>query len=163
MLLTVFVIIGALIIVALASYAGFLLIKLKKQKQLIEIQRQVAIDKRNGNIFENVDTLCLAGIQQQCDLSEIVIRVYCILDYLQGEARIDCDSDYPALSELYHVVKDMARGEDRQQLAKQERMQQNLQRQKAEARLSDSIIIELQQLRQRVQPLNNQIAIKMVD
>lgn len=76
---------GAIVIVALASYAGFLLVKVKKQKRLIQIQQQKAIEKRNVNIFENVYTLCMAGMQQQCDLSEIVIRVYCIMDYVQGE------------------------------------------------------------------------------
>lgn len=155
-------IVGAIIIVALASYAGFLLIKMKKQKQLIEIQQQRAIEKRNANIFENVNTLCMAGIHEQCDLSEIVIRVYCIMDYVQGDQRIDFALDYPAIYELYDVVKDMARGEDRQKLAKQDRMKQNLVRQKAEARLTDQIIAELSSLKERIAPLNNQIPIKMM-
>jgi hypothetical protein len=122
----------------------------------------LAIDKRNANIFENVNTLCLAGIQGQCDLSEISIRVYNIMDYVQGDDRVDFDQQYPATSELYHIVKDMARGEERQQLAKQERMKQNLARQKAESRLESAIIEELKQLQKQVQPLNNQINIQMV-
>ncbi len=124
--------------------------------------QKLAIDKRNANIFENVHTLCLAGIQGQCDLSEISIRVYCIMDYVQGENRVNFDEVYPAISELYHIVKDMARGEDRQQLAKKERMQQNLTRQKAESRLTDAIIEELKVLQKNVQPLNNQINIQML-
>lgn len=155
-------IVGAIIIVALASYAGFLLIKIKKQKQLIEIQQQRAIEKRNANIFENVNTLCMAGIQEQCDLSEIVIRVYCIMDYVQGDDRVDFSQDYPAIFELYNLVKDMARGEERQKLDKQDRMKQNLARQKAEARLTDQIIAELSSLKERIAPLNNQIPIKMM-
>lgn len=99
--------------------------------------------------FENVHTLCQAGIQGQCDLSEISIRVYCIMDYVQGENRVNFDEVYPAISELYHIVKDMARGEDRQQLAKKERMQQNLTRQKAESRLTDAIIEELKVLQKK--------------
>ncbi|WP_105903654.1 DUF2489 domain-containing protein [Vibrio gangliei] len=155
-------IVGAIIIVALASYAGFLLIKVKKQKHLIEIQQQRAIEKRNANIFENVHTLCMAGIHEQCDLSEIVIRVYCIMDYVQGEDRIDFSADYPAIYELYEVVKDMARGDERQKLDKQVRMKQTLERQKAEARLTETIIAELTELKQRIAPLNNQIPIKMM-
>jgi hypothetical protein len=133
---TLLAIAGVVIIIALASYAGYLLLQLKKQKELQLKHQKLAIDKRNANIFENVHTLCQAGIQGQCDLSEISIRVYNIMDYVQGEDRVDFDKTYPAISELYHIVKDMARGEERQQLAKKERMQQNLTRHKAESRLT---------------------------
>ncbi|MFW0982901.1 DUF2489 domain-containing protein [Vibrio parahaemolyticus] len=159
---TLLAIAGAVIIIALASYAGYLLLQLKKQKELQLKHQKLAIDKRNANIFENVHTLCQAGIQGQCDLSEISIRVYCIMDYVQGENRVNFDEVYPAISELYHIVKDMARGEDRQQLAKKERMQQNLTRQKAESRLTDAIIEELKVLQKNVQHLNNQINIQML-
>ncbi|MDW3136184.1 DUF2489 domain-containing protein [Vibrio sp. 1288] len=159
---TLLAIAGVVIIVALASYAGYLLLQLKKQKELQLKHQKLAIDKRNANIFENVHTLCQAGIQGQCDLSEISIRVYNIMDYVQGEDRVDFDKTYPAISELYHIVKDMARGEERQKLAKKERMQQNLTRHKAESRLTDAIIEELKVLQKNVQPLNNQINIQMI-
>ncbi|CAM2877678.1 DUF2489 domain-containing protein [Vibrio rarus] len=152
--------IGAIIILVLGSYAVYLLNKLKKQRQLILQHQTLAIAKRNAKIFESVDTLCLAGIQGQCDLSELSIRLCNILDYVQGEQRIDVASRYPALSELFAVVKDMARGEERQQLAKQQRMQQNLARTKAESRLSESIIEELKDLQRQVAPLNDQIPIQ---
>ncbi|HHX8288129.1 TPA: DUF2489 domain-containing protein [Vibrio diabolicus] len=159
---TLLAIAGVVIIIALASYAGYLLLQLKKQKELQLKHQKLAIDKRNANIFENVHTLCQAGIQGQCDLSEISIRVYNIMDYVQGEDRVDFDKTYPAISELYHIVKDMARGEERQQLAKKERMQQNLTRHKAESRLTDAVIEELKVLQKNVQPLNNQINIQMI-
>ncbi|NKJ69255.1 DUF2489 domain-containing protein [Vibrio chemaguriensis] len=159
---TLLAIAGVVIIIALASYAGYLLLQLKKQKELQLKHQKLAIDKRNANIFENVHTLCQAGIQGQCDLSEISIRVYNIMDYVQGEDRVDFDKTYPSISELYHIVKDMARGEERQQLAKKERMQQNLTRHKAESRLTDAIIEELKVLQKNVQPLNNQINIQMI-
>ncbi|EPW8047293.1 DUF2489 domain-containing protein [Vibrio sp. Vb1026] len=159
---TLLAIAGVVIIIALASYAGYLLLQLKKQKELQLKHQKLAIDKRNANIFENVHTLCQAGIQGQCDLSEISIRVYNIMDYVQGEDRVDFDKTYPAISELYHIVKDMARGEERQQLAKKERMQQNLTRHKAESRLTDAIIEELKVLQKNVQPLNNKINIQMI-
>ncbi len=154
--------VGGAIIVALASYAAYLLWQGKKQQALQRQQQQLAIEKRNANIFDSVNILCMAGIQGQCDLSEISIRVYCIMDYVQGEQRINFEQEYPAISELYHVVKNMPRGEARQQLPKQERMKQNLERTKAESRLQDAIIVELTALKQRIQPLNNQIAIQMV-
>jgi hypothetical protein len=152
---------GVIIILGLSTYAAYLLNKLRKQKALIAQHKTLAIAQRNAKIFESVDTLCLAGIQGQCDLSEISIRVYHLLDHVQGEQRIDVALAYPALSELFDVVKDMARGEERQKLAKKERMQQNLLRHKAESRLSETVIDELKDLQKRTAPLNNQISIQM--
>ena len=54
---TLLAIAGAVIIIALASYAGYLLLQLKKQKELQLKHKKLAIDKRNANIFENVHTL----------------------------------------------------------------------------------------------------------
>ncbi|HDY8179439.1 TPA: DUF2489 domain-containing protein [Vibrio vulnificus] len=162
MSVTLLAILGGAIILGLASYAGYLLLQLKKQKELQLQHQKLAIEKRNANIFDSVNTLCLAGIQGQCDLSEIAIRVYCIMDYVQGEERVDFDATYPAIAELYHIVKDMARGEERQKLEKQQRMKQNLERHKAESRLSEAVIEELKTLQQKVKPLNNQIHIQMI-
>jgi len=159
---TLLAIAGGVIILGLASYAGYLLLQVKKQKELQLQHQKLAIEKRNANIFESVNTLCLAGIQEQCDLSEISIRLYNIMDYVQGEERVDFDQEFPATSELFHIVKDMARGEERQNLPKQERMKQNLARHKAESRLQESIVEELKKLQKKVQPLNNQINIQMV-
>ena len=159
---TLLAIAGGIIILGLGSYAGYLLLQVKKQTELQKQHKALAIEKRNANIFDNVNTLCLAGIQGQCDLSEISIRVYNIMDFVQGDERVDFDAEYPATSELYHVVKDMARGEERQNLPKRERMKQNLTRQKAESRLNESIIEELKQLQKKVKPLNNQINIQII-
>ncbi|KUI96832.1 DUF2489 domain-containing protein [Vibrio sp. MEBiC08052] len=160
--LTVLVIVGCLIVAGLAIYAGYLLVKLKQQKALVAKHRELEIEKRNANIFENVNTLCMVGIQGQCDLSEISIRVYCIMDYVQGEQRIDFENQFPAISELYHIVKDMPRGEARQEMPKKERMQHNLERMKAENRLEDDIVRELTKLKDMIQPLNQQIQVQMV-
>ncbi|MEH0667624.1 DUF2489 domain-containing protein [Vibrio scophthalmi] len=159
---TLLAIAGGAVILGLASYAGYLLLQLKKQKALQLHHQKLAIDKRNANIFESVSTLCLAGIQGQCDLSEISIRLYNIMDYVQGESRVDFDSEYPATSELYHIVKEMARGDERHALPKKERMKQNLERHKAESRLEDAIVAELTRLQKHVQPLNNQINIQTI-
>lgn len=156
------VMVGGLIILGLASYAVYLLLQVNKQTQLQQQHQTLAIEKRNANIFDSVNTLCLAGIQGQCDLSEIAIRVYCIMDYVQGEQRVDFDRDYPAIAELYHIIKDMPRGDARQAMPKQERMRHNLTRQKAEVRLNDAIVVELKALQQRIRPLNQQIPIQFV-
>lgn len=160
---TLLAMIGVMIILALAAYAIVLLLKLKKQNQLQQQHRELAIAKRNANIFDNVNTLCMAGIQGQCDLSEIAIRVYYLMDYVQGEERVNFDETYPAIAELFHIVKEMPRGEERQQMAKKDRMKDNLVRVKAESRLNDEIIADLTRLKERVAPgKHDQIQIQMV-
>ncbi|MGF1742558.1 DUF2489 domain-containing protein [Vibrio profundum] len=155
-------ILGGIIIVLLAAYAGRLLLLLRKQTQQQAQHQTLAVKKRNANIYENVNTLCLVGIQGQCDLSEISIRIYNIMDYVQGDERVDFDVEFPATAELYHIVKDMARSDARQALVKKERMKQNLARHQAEARLQDSIVAELKALQKRVLPLNDQIPVQVL-
>jgi hypothetical protein len=159
---TLLFIAGSLIVLGLASYAGYLLLQLKKQKALIAQQQKLAIEQRNAKIFESAHTLCLAGIQGQCDLSEISIRLCNVLDYVQGAQRLDVKQSLPATSELFEIVNEMARGESRQELPKKQRMQQTLTRHKAEARLNDAIVDELKVLIKQLQPLNNQISIQTV-
>lgn len=147
--------IGGTIVLGLALYAGYLLLQLKKQKDLQRTHQTEALNRRNNNIFENVDLLCRAGLQGQCDLSEVCIRVYSMMEYIQGEQFIHLDTSFPSISELYHIVKEMARGDSRQQLSKQERMKQNLIRHKAESRLMDAIMEELRVLQEQVVALKH--------
>lgn len=153
----IFVILAGAIILGLSAYAAYLFWLLRQQRQQQHQQalaQEQAIQARNASIFDSVYQLCRAGVQGQCDLSEIVIRVYCILDYVQGKTRIDVEQEFPAISALYHVVKEMPRGEARQQMPKKERMQHNLQRQKAEAQGYQEITMELQRLQVLAQPLS---------
>lgn len=141
---------AGLIVAVLASYAGYLLFKLYKQTQrhkafLARAQRQQeeGIKQRNANIMESVLIIAEAGKQDECDMSEIAIRLYKLMEVLQGDHRVDFASQYPAMHELYLVVKDMPRGDQRKTLAKKERMQLDLIRMKAEARLQETIKSEL--------------------
>ncbi len=142
--------IGAGVIVGLSTYAGHLLWQVRQQQrrhrlflEKAEETKQAQLAARNANILESVNVIALAGRQQQCDLSEVAIRLYKLMEVLQGEKHIDFSQRYPALFELYTLVKDMPRGEARQQQAKPERMQNNLIRLKAESRLQSSIEQEL--------------------
>ncbi|PSW13100.1 DUF2489 domain-containing protein [Photobacterium sanctipauli] len=141
------------IIAVLATYAGYLLFKLYRQNQrhkafLARAEKQQAegIKQRNANIMESVMIIAEAGKQDQCDVSELSIRLYKLMEVLQGEKQVDFANQYPAMNELYQVVKDMPRGEERKTLAKKERMKLDLIRMKAEARLQDAIKAELELL-----------------
>ena len=150
-----FGLVGAIVIGGLTVYAGYLLFQLYQQKQrhqrFLEKAQARQLDKmaeRNKTIMESVLVIATASKQQQCDLSEAAIRLYKLMEVLQGEKRVDFRIAYPSLCELYDVVKDMPRGEERQQQEKQARMQNNLIRVKAEARLQDAIAKELDAISQ---------------
>ncbi|QUJ69209.1 DUF2489 domain-containing protein [Photobacterium sp. GJ3] len=144
---------GSLIVLVLAAYAGYLLYQLYKQKQRhtaflarAEQQQAEAIAVRNANILESVYIIAEAGKQEQCDMSEIAIRLYKLMTVLQAERSVNFSAQYPALYELYQVVEDMPRGDARKALAKQDRMKDDLVRMKAESRLFDAIQQELAQI-----------------
>lgn len=137
-------------VLVLSAYAAHLLWRLKKQNTRTECKGQQKIRQRNQNIFDSVTTLCMVGIQGQCDLSEISIRVYCIMDYIQGKDRVNMEAACPALSELYHIVEAMPRGETRATMPKQVKMKEKALRLTSEARLSDAIIKELEWLKEHV-------------
>ncbi|WP_025674034.1 DUF2489 domain-containing protein [Salinivibrio socompensis] len=137
---------GALIILALSVYAGILLARLKRQTALQAEMEEAAIKKRNDKIIESVDVIAFAALKDQCDLSEAAIRLYMIMDHLQGEKRVEFDSRYPALFELYEAVKDTPRGDARKTLKKNERMRLDFDRAKHEARLEQTIKVELAEI-----------------
>ncbi|UXI01203.1 DUF2489 domain-containing protein [Photobacterium sp. TY1-4] len=138
------------VVAVLAGYAGYLLFKLYQQNQrhkafLARAQRLEAegIKQRNANIMESVLIIAQAGKQDECDVSEVTIRLYKLMEVLQGDHQVDFADQYPAMHELYQVVKEMPRGEARKTLEKRERMQLDMTRMKAEARLMDDIKREL--------------------
>lgn len=141
-----FTLVAVAIVLALSGYAGWLLAKLYKQTQLQQQLLNAAIAKRNAKIVESVDVIALAALQKQCDLSEAAIRLYMIMDQLQGEMKLDFSTRFVALFELYQVVEHMPRGEARKTMPKNERMRLDLTRMDAEARLEQAITSELNEI-----------------
>jgi len=138
------------IVAVLATYAGYLLFKLYQQntrhKAFLErakLQQAEKIKERNTNIMDSVFIIAEAGKQEQCDMSEVSIRLYKLMEVLQGDRHVEFASQYPAMNELYQVVKDMPRGDARKTVQKKQRMEMDLHRMKAEARLLDEIKREL--------------------
>lgn len=141
------------VIAALATYAGYLVFKLYRQHQRhkaflerAEHQQAEQIETRNAHIMDSVFVIADAGKQEQCDLSEVTIRLYKLMEVLQAEQHIDFAGKYPAMYELYQVVREMPRGDDRKTTQRKERMKLDLQRMKAEARLQKSIKLELEDI-----------------
>jgi tRNA A37 methylthiotransferase MiaB len=148
--ITLLFVIGSVVVAGLALYAGLLLAKLYQQQQRHKLflaraaeQQVEAIKARNDNILESVFIIAMACKQDQCDISEAAIRLYKLMEVLQADKQVDFAATYPALTDLYQVVKDMPRGDARQQIEKQSRMRFDLERMKAESRLQADIKLEL--------------------
>ena len=135
---TVLSILGVLLILVMAAYAGSLLLALKKQQNTLENARTA----RATHLKESIVIIAKAMQNGDCNPSEGVIRLKMLLDPL-GQQRLDA---YPAMFQLYQVVMDMPTHEARRSLKKNERMRLDLTRENAEAELEQQIHPELQQL-----------------
>lgn len=126
------------IILALTGYALYLLLALQKQKQAFRQARQARVER----LKESILIIANAMHKGDCNHSEGVLRLKMLLDPI-GKKTL---ADYPAMAQLYAVVMDMPTHEARRQIAKNERMRLDLQRESAEAELADKIMQELPQL-----------------
>ncbi|MFZ7223041.1 DUF2489 domain-containing protein [Avibacterium avium] len=128
---------GLLIIVGMAAYAVKLLRALKSQNQALENARLARVKR----LKESIEIIARAMQNGDCNLSEGVIRLKMLLDPLGIKI-----TSYPAMGELYEVVKEMPTHQARKELKKNERMRLDLTRESAEAELESKILLELDQL-----------------
>ena len=133
---------ASLIILALAGYAGYLLTLLYKQGQRQKAARAARIEK----ITESIQTIALATVQQQCDLSEASIRLCVLLDAIPVLPQPDYRGRFPALHALYDRVKNLPTHEARAQQNKLERRKMDLSRSEWEAELESQILLEAETL-----------------
>ncbi|MDG6894770.1 DUF2489 domain-containing protein [Volucribacter amazonae] len=144
MLITWLAIIAIIIILALLGYAVSLLLSLQKQKKAF-MQAQLA---RKNRLKESIVIIAKAMRSNDCNHSEGVIRLKMLLEPLGHKL-----DRYPAMFELYQVVQDMPTHEARRALVKNERMRLDLERESAEAKLEQKIMLELHQLLADVEKL----------
>ena len=143
MLWIVLIGVALLIILALGFYAGRLLFLLKQQNQ----QHQAARNKRIKNISESIHIIAKAMEQQQCDLSEGVIRIVNLLNALPLNPPPNFKSTYPHIHALFVEVSGFAVLEARQQLTKQERRKQDYAREQIESEFESKVLSELPKLK----------------
>ncbi|WDD99418.1 DUF2489 domain-containing protein [Thalassomonas actiniarum] len=143
------IIVAVIIIAALAFYAGKLLRQLKQQtllQQKAEQKHQAALDKHDAKVLNSVIIIVRAMKEEQCDYSEGCWRLSVLLDSLKKSSALD--QQFPAIFELYNRIKHLTILDERKQLAKQQRMKQDLERMKVEAELRDKVSQDLELLHQ---------------
>lgn len=124
MMITWLTLIGIIIIISLASYAGWLLYRLYRQNKWIKDGEK----KRLAYIYESIATIGLAMQQGQCELSEGCIRVVVLMDNLPDASQNQFSQRFPNIHALYEKVKRFPTHEARKKLSKKEIFEQDKQR-----------------------------------
>lgn len=131
--------VGILVIVGLAYYAGSLLGQLKRQRNI----RDTAVAKRNENLYQSIETIALAMQQEQCPLSEGALRVTVLLDHLalpeRKESEHTFDQEYPAIHDMYERIKHMPTHSARKEYPRKEIRQMDAEREGFEVDLEQAI------------------------
>lgn len=142
-------ILAILIILSMAGYAFYLWRQVQKQNALIKKKQS----DRLLRLVESVELIARAMKQEQCDLSEGVIRLHYLLGVL-GQPKL---ADFPSMQALFAVVQDMPILDERKNLAKNERMKQDFARLRAEADLREKIHQEIDQLLEQLAQVKKDI------
>jgi hypothetical protein len=116
-----------------------MLFLLKQQKARQEATRQSRVE----NITESLVLIAKAMEQQQCDLSEGVIRIVNLLNALPIVEQPDYKTKYPHIYALFTEVSGFAILEERQKLSKAERRKQDIAREQIESEYESKVLSEL--------------------
>ncbi|HHV6683498.1 TPA: DUF2489 domain-containing protein, partial [Haemophilus influenzae] len=130
----ILIVIAFSLLIGLSLYAIRLLKQLKVQKELITKAKH----ERATRLKESIYVIARAMQSGECNLSEGVIRLTMLLRPFGKNL-----SSYPAMANLYEVVRDMPTHDDRKLLEKRERMRLDLARESAEAQFEKDIKQEL--------------------
>ncbi|WP_421133035.1 DUF2489 domain-containing protein [Alteromonas sp. A079] len=152
MLSIILICVAVLIILALGFYAGRLLFQLK-----IQNSRQAAMrKKRIFTITESIYVIAKAMEQQQCDLSEGVIRIVNLLAALPLASPPDFKVAYPNIHALFVDVSGFAMLDARKELSKAERRKQDVAREQIESEHESNVLSELPALKRYCESLMEQ-------
>lgn len=144
-------VVATIIIASLAFYAGALLKRLsaqKKAQQQAELAQQQALAKHDLKGLASAKIIVKAMQEEQCDFSEGCWRLSVLLDSLKLSSELA--QQFPAIFKLYNEIKHLSILDDRKQLDKKQRMQQDYQRMKIEAQLHSEIVTDLDLLQQYI-------------
>jgi len=144
-------VVATIIIASLAFYAGALLKQLsaqKKAQQQAEIAQQQALAKHDLKVLASAKIIVKAMQEEQCDFSEGCWRLSVLLDSLKLSSELA--QQFPTIFKLYNEIKHLSILDDRKQLDKKQRMQQDYQRMKIEAQLHNEIVTDLDLLQQYI-------------
>ena len=136
----------AVIVFVLATYLGFLLNKLRIQKQVNELREkelEQLRSQREMSIKEIIIILSRAVINKQCEVSEGCLRIKKLLELIDIDINL---SQINAIEQVYDEIKDFAYLDERNALSKQEKFNQDKKRFAIEDKYEPAVIKACQQL-----------------
>ncbi|EGN76016.1 Protein of unknown function (DUF2489) [Idiomarina sp. A28L] len=142
MLMWISLIVGALVIAGLSVYAGMLLSRLRQQNKGIAKNEK----KRLHYLHESIETIAKAMQQDQCPLSEGCIRIAVLLENLPQAERHNFSSRWPSIHDMYERIKHMPTHEARKEFPKKEIRKMDLERERFEVELEQTIKDDLHTL-----------------
>lgn len=136
-----FIALGVILVVGLAFYAGQLLWQVKQQGIVEQEQKE----KRLKYLTDSISLIAKAMKEEQCELSEGVLRVWVLLDHYNSEQEAPKDYPvlYPGFAALYDVIKDMPTHEARKKQNKKEKFKMDVARWDAEKEHNDQIVTDI--------------------
>ncbi|MBB1322497.1 MULTISPECIES: DUF2489 domain-containing protein [Shewanella] len=150
---TTAIVIALLIIIALATYATYLLITLKRRtqaNQLAQSERKAKAEERRQQILTDIRYIAAAMLEDRCELSEGVMRIGKLFDALSMSEQVV--ADFPKLFSHYELIRNHPIMEARTALPKQQRMKLDLERMKSEAELEQAILDEAKRIAEFSKP-----------
>lgn len=133
--------IAGLIVIVLSTYAGLLVVKLKRQ----QISKSKVINERVDNINLSIKTICDATLQQQCSISEATIRIITLLQVhplLSGKY----DQQLLQMNRFYIDIEHHPILENRNKTPKNVLFKLDLQREQLESDYESKVLKELEWL-----------------
>ncbi len=140
---------GTVIVVFLAFYAGKLLKQVaqqKEQQQQAQLEQQQALNKHDKKVLDSVLLITRAMQQEQCEFDEGCWRLSVLLLSLKTVTGLP--EKFPAIFGLYDEIKDLAILDARKALEKRERMREDYKRMTALAQMHEGVITDLDSLHQ---------------
>lgn len=142
-------VIATLIIISLAAYAGHLLRQVTKQKQAQTAQllaQEQLIITRNNKIAESIRLIAKAIVEQQCEISEGVIRIARLLETFHQAGDGNFPTAFPCLHDLDQRLSQFPTHQGYKDLKRQQRMRFDVQRAQWEEELKQQITLECERL-----------------
>ncbi|NRA71796.1 MAG: DUF2489 domain-containing protein [Gammaproteobacteria bacterium] len=148
-LTAILLIIAALIVISLAVYAGNLLSQVATQKKAQTAQliaQEQLVTNRNEKIAESIRLIAKAIVEQQCEISEGVIRIARLLETFHHIGDRHFPAAYPNLHDLDQRLSQFPTHQGYKDLKRQQRMRFDVQRAQWEDELKQPITQECESL-----------------
>lgn len=141
-------VLAALVILILGSYAAFLVFKLRHQRQQQAIINEQKLQQqvvRDLKVIDSIVLISKAVAQAQCEISEGCWRLSVLIESLPNY-REPCKVKFPAIFMLYSKIKHMPILDARKELSKKDKLTLDLERMGHEQELEPEIIKNVHQL-----------------